>query len=401
MGAKGRSPAFLPESMQRAGERGREHVEKKTIGILGATGVVGGAALATMLTATGHRVLLGGRNPEKLRGLLAGSEDRGNFWEVDVFDASRLADFCSRCDIVINCAGPAKQVLDKVAVACLEKGIHYVDVSGDEHLYRLLLTRKAEIEAKGLRFVISAGVYPGLSEIFPSYIAEEELDSTEQLELFFAGQGDFSLNAAYDIVCSIEEDTGYGMSYCRDGEVRKIDGPFHKSCMLPQPAGKRDTYPVLTEEFCRMAHAREIRAAYFYNSYQHSGILNQFVMIKALQQYKTEEQKQHSAKLLLQQFAAKKPNVDDYTMFHLHADGLRDGAPVRLTATLLYRGDWNRLSGIVAATVAQLVTEEADKKAGCCYVSEGVSQAALIQALCRQGVELTLERSERTAGGAR
>ncbi|MGF9820024.1 saccharopine dehydrogenase family protein [Brevibacillus agri] len=376
-------------------------METKTVGILGTTGVVGGAALQTILASTGHRLLLGGRNPEKLREQLAGSEDRGDWLQVDVFDAGQLADFCGRCDIVINCAGPAKQVMDKVAVACLEKGVPYVDVSGDEHLYRHLLRRKAEIEAKGLTFIISAGVYPGLSEVFPAYVAEKELDSIEQLELFFAGQGGFSLNAAYDIVCSIEEDTGWGMSYCREGAVQKIDGPFHRSYTLPQPAGKRDTYPVLTEEFCQMARQHSIPVAYFYNSYQHSGILNQFVMIKALQQYKTEEQKRLSANMLLKQFETKQPGVEDFTMFHLNATGLRAGASVRLSSTLLYRGDWNRLSGMIAAKVAHLLTEGHGSKPGCYFAAEGVSATALIEALREQTMELTQEVSEQKGGGGR
>lgn len=363
-------------------------VEKQTIGILGATGVVGHAAVQTILSSTKHQIVLGGRNPGKLNELLAAGEGRVDCLGVDVFNKEQLHHFCSRCDVVINCAGPSKQIVDRVAIACLEHAVHYVDVSGDEHLYRELLSKKQEIEQKELLFVIAAGVYPGLSEVFPAYVAENHLDEVDLLELFFAGQGGFSLNAAYDIVCSIEEDTGWGMSYCKGGEVKKIDGPFHRSYAFPQPAGKRDTYPVLTREFSEMAKQHQIASAYFYNSYQNNAVLNQFVMIKALQQYKTEEQKLASAKLLLEQFESKKQGVDDFTMFHLHATGKRAGKKVRLESTLLYPSDWNRLSGMIAANVGLMVAEKNGNKPGCCFVSEGVSATRLIHALREQQVEL-------------
>ncbi|MFS0554777.1 saccharopine dehydrogenase family protein [Brevibacillus sp. 179-C9.3 HS] len=364
----------------------------KKIGILGATGVVGSAAVHTILSRTNHQIVLGGRNPGKLSELFPGMEDRLECLQVDVFAEEELDDFCGRCDLVINCAGPSKQIVDKVADGCLKHAIHYVDVSGDEHLYQQLLTRKQEIEEKGLSFIISAGVYPGLSEVFPAYVAEKDLDEIDLLEVFFAGQGSFSLNAAYDIVCSIEEDTGWGMYYCKQGEVKKIDGPFHRNYTFPHPAGKRDTYPVMTREFSQMASHHHIASAYFYNSYQSNAILNQFVMIKALQQYKTEEQKKASARLLLEQFETNKQGVEDFTMFHLHATGSRDGEKVRVVSTLYYPSDWNRLSGIIAATVAHLITEENNSQAGCFFVAEGVSATYLIDALREQEVEVTYDR---------
>ncbi|TPG68182.1 NAD-dependent epimerase/dehydratase family protein [Brevibacillus laterosporus] len=369
-------------------------MDKKRIGILGATGAVGREAVQTILAFTNHHVVLGGRNPETLCKLFRGMEARADCLEVDVYNEAQLHRFCGSCDIVINCAGPSKKIVDTVASACIEYAVHYVDVSGDEHLYRQLLKRKLEIEEKGLLFIISAGVYPGLSEVFPAYTAENDLDEIDLLELFFAGQGDFSLNAAYDIVCSIEEDTGLGMTYCRQGEAKKIDGPFHRNYALPLPAGKRDTYPILTQEFSQMAKQKKIRSAYFYNSFQNNSVLNQFVMIKALQQYKTEEEKMASAKLLVEQFNAKKQGVEDFTMFHLIATGNRSGKKMRLVSALLYPGDWNRLSGIIAGTVARLIAEENSKQSGCFFVAEGVSVTSLIDALRDQTIDLTHSLTE-------
>jgi saccharopine dehydrogenase-like NADP-dependent oxidoreductase len=362
-------------------------LDKKAIGILGSTGYVGSEAVKALLDSTGHNIILGGRFPEKLHEFFPGIKYRGECLQVDINNREQLHSFCSKCDIVVNCAGPSKQILDWVAAAAIENCVHYVDVSGDEHLYRLLMKRKQGIEDKKLSVIISAGVYPGLSEIFPAYIVEKYFDDVELLELFFSGRGEFSFNAAYDIVCSIEEDTGLGMTCCKNGEAKKIEGSFHTNYSLPYPAGKLDTYPILNQEFKEMAKRHKIKSAYFYNTYQNKSVLNKFIMIKALEQYKTEEQKRASAKILTEQYAKKK-DTDDFTMLHLVANGSKKGKHVKLVSNLLYKNDWNTLSGIVAANTARLVIEGNRGKKGCFTVAEGVDAADMMDLLSRQNIDL-------------
>jgi saccharopine dehydrogenase (NAD+, L-lysine-forming) len=361
----------------------------KTIGILGATGYVGEGAVETMLGFTDYTILLGGRNLEKLRTKYANRSLAIHFLHVDIFDSESLLHFCGMCDMVVNCAGPSKHILDRVAFASLEQSAHYVDVSGDEQLHQLIMKRKQEIEAKQLSFVISAGVYPGLSEIIPAYIAQTYFDEVDMLELFFAGHGEFSLNAAYDIVCSIQEDTCQGMSYCNQGTPSKIEGSFHSTYTLPSPAGKRVTYPILNYEFVSMARTYGLRSAWLYNTYADKSVLNKFVMIKALEQYLTEDQKRVSARTIADHFGTNRHSSNDYTMFHLVAIGNKKGIPVQLDAQMLYRNDWNTLSGIVAANVARLILDEDQRITGCFLAAERVSATHMIQALSDQDVVFT------------
>ena len=362
---------------------------ERTIGILGATGYVGREAARTLLALPGRNIMLGGREPEKLRQFFPEIESKGECLPVDIYNGELLAGFCSKCDILVNCAGPAKQIKDRVASAAIDQSVHYVDVSGDESLYRQLLTRKPEIEAKKLRMIVSAGVYPGLSELVPAYVAETCFDEMDLLEVFFAGQGGFSLNAAYDIVSSIEEDTGLGMHCCLKGEARKIAGAFHSSYTLPGPAGKVDTYPILHREFKQMAERYKITAAYFYNTYPNRSVLNQFMMIKALEQYKTEEQKRASAKLLTEQYAGHKAAARDFTMLHLLAGGYKNGKYLRLAANLLTNHDWNTLSGIVAANIARVLAGDNRERTGCFFAAEGIHVTELMKVLAGQNIGLT------------
>lgn len=363
--------------------------ERNIVGILGASGKVGGGAVDTMLAATDFPVVLGGRNLEKLRERYQHAEARIEFMYADVYDSDSLGRFCEQCAIVINCAGPSKQILDRVAAASIRHRAHYVDVSGDEHLYKRLLNRQRDIEEKQLSCIVSAGVYPGLSEIFPAYIAETCFDDVDSLELFFAGNGDFSLHAAYDIVCSIQEDTGLGMAYCKNGETSRIDRPIHRSYRLPSPAGEREAYPILHHEFLAAARAYRFTSALFYNTYEDPSILNKFVMIKALEQYKTEAQKQASARMLVEQFDAHQQQANEYTLFHLLATGCKSGKPLRLASTLLYNKDWNTLSGMVAAHAARLVMEDDKRVPGCYFAMEGICPVKMMNLLGEWKVDLT------------
>lgn len=360
-----------------------------TIGLLGASGKVGRGAAELLLGASGYELVLGGRDTDKLRREYGELAESVRLMKVDVFDEKELLAFCGECDVILNCAGPAKRIIDRVALAALRQSVHYVDAAGDEHLYRQLMEHLPELEAKRLSFIVSAGIYPGLSEVLPAYVSQTYFDEVEQLELFFAGAGDFSVNAAYDIVCSIEEGTGMGMAYCLNGEAGKINGPYRQTYTFSAPAGKRDAYPVLSLEFLEMARRNGLRSAWFYNTYPDRAMLAKFMTIKALQQYKTKEQKMTSARMLAAHYAASESpercaNGSDnrsYAQYQLLAKGLKDGRKLELSSQLLYRGDWNQLSGIVAASIAQLVLEDGGAEPGCFFASQGVNPGRVIEAL--------------------
>jgi len=49
---------------------------------------------------------------------------------VDVFNDASLDEFCGRCSIVVNCAGPVKVLEDRVARAAFRWRCHYLDAAG-------------------------------------------------------------------------------------------------------------------------------------------------------------------------------------------------------------------------------------------------------------------------------
>lgn len=367
-------------------------MEKQSIGIIGASGLVGVEAVKTILSSTDYKLILGGRNTDKIHEIF-NDEEKITYVQVDIFDEEQLNNFCTKCSVIVNCAGPAKKIMDKIALAAINNSKHYIDVSGDERLSQLLLVKKDEIKSKRLKIIISAGLYPGLSEIFPSFIAEKYFDAVDSLELAFAGQGGLSYNAAYDYVCSIEEDYGKGMTYLKNGKPEKVDEKAGFNISLPEPAKGFDIYPVLTDEFTRTACKYNIKSAYFFNSFQDKSILSTFMKIKILEQYKTEREKEMSAKILSEKFSIYEEK-ESFTMFHLKASGLKNGDEVKLESTLTTSYDGNSITGIVAANTAILIMEEQAIFSGSFFLPDCVNPSELMNLMETQGVRPELKFSE-------
>ncbi|WP_294350085.1 saccharopine dehydrogenase NADP-binding domain-containing protein [uncultured Clostridium sp.] len=355
----------------------------KVIGVLGATGLVGIGAVENLLLQSNIDILIGCRNIEKAKKIY-GDEIKEKIIEVDIFNLKALKEFCNKCDIVINCAGPSAKVLNIVADTCIDLGKDYIDVSGDKDIYNSLVNKAKDIEDKNILCLIGAGAYPGLTEIFPPFVANKYFDNVEKLEEFFAGCGQFSENAAYDIVSSIEKDQGYGMCYCRDGKLEKIKDNLHSSYELPTPAGKLDVYPVISDEFIRGISRSNIENAYFYNTYPNKDILMQFITIKMMEQYKTEEEKRESAKALSQKYS--EGNLE-YTMYIIEASGIKDNEKLRIKASLYYEDNWNKLTGVIAACTAILICNDNTKR-GYFYASDIIKEDLLIEKLMNCKVNL-------------
>src|SRR6218665_1184112 len=134
------------------------------IGIVGASGMVG-RAVAQHLRLAGRRGLrLGARRSEGLQREAREGEDIVAF---DLADSAQLQRFCEGCAIVVNAAGPSRQVLDRGGRASLAGGADYVDAAGDELVHELL----AGTPCGDRRLLLSAGAMPGRSALLPRFLA--------------------------------------------------------------------------------------------------------------------------------------------------------------------------------------------------------------------------------------
>ncbi|MCX0500257.1 hypothetical protein D3M71_13965 [Erwinia billingiae] len=106
----------------------------KTLLIYGATGYTG-RMIAEQATAAGLNVVLAGRDHLKLHELASELKRQASVFTLD--DADRLAQKLQGVSVVLNCAGPFAQTAEPLMNACIQLGIHYLDITAEINVYRL------------------------------------------------------------------------------------------------------------------------------------------------------------------------------------------------------------------------------------------------------------------------
>jgi hypothetical protein len=158
-------------------------------------------------------LLLGGRDLASAQALATELGGGAQAAACDVFDATSLAAFCERADVVVNCAGPYTRVLDRVARAAHAAGAHYVDPGGAAATYRRLERLAPEIAATSRSFVLGAGLIEGgtgLIAWYASAVAQATFDEVSSLDLYFGDLEEWSRAASEDILSDAFDDEALG-----------------------------------------------------------------------------------------------------------------------------------------------------------------------------------------------
>lgn len=172
-----------------------------SFGVVGGYGGTGAAVVTQLSKCCKDEILIGGRKLDKAHGLAAQFHGKVSATHLEVLDAGSLDEFCGRCAVVINCAGPTLALQDRVALAAIRRQCHYVDPGGFSYLAQRLLPHALEIANLGLSFVLSAGWVPGVSEVLPRYAASKartQMDVVESLSMYFGDSSEWSSSALRD-----------------------------------------------------------------------------------------------------------------------------------------------------------------------------------------------------------
>ncbi|MFF2523476.1 saccharopine dehydrogenase NADP-binding domain-containing protein [Streptomyces liangshanensis] len=185
---------------------------KPLIGVLGASGAVGRAAVRE-LRALGHTGLrLGGRTEAALHEIADEDPAGAETVRADATAPDGLRAFTEGCDIVLNCAGPTYLLRATVASAALAAGAHCVDVAGDDPAAEDLL-KHGDPARDGRTVVLSAGALPGLSSLLPRWLAGQGLDHASALTAYCGGLETCSPTVARDLVLSLTSGGADGAAY--------------------------------------------------------------------------------------------------------------------------------------------------------------------------------------------
>lgn len=137
--------------------------------IVGGYGAVGRVAAHTLTSWYPERVIVAGRDPARARELVR-SGDAAQAIRVDATDPGDVARVLDeRPAVVVMCVERGNAAL---ARACLERGVHYVDISATA----AILHEIAELDPLAARHaataLLSVGVAPGLSNVLARHCVE-------------------------------------------------------------------------------------------------------------------------------------------------------------------------------------------------------------------------------------
>ena len=361
--------------------------QKSTFGIVGGYGATGRAVVAELLKSGDGDFLLSRRDPAKLKSVTAGLGSRVSAERVDVLDAASLDAFCSRCSVIVNCAGPVMLLQDHVAQAALRQHCHYVDAAGMGVVKERLLPHNQEIAALGLSFVISAGWTPGLTELLPVYDyarAKSRMDSIDSVTAYSSDSGEWSASALRDGVAFIRRMGLAKPGYFHKGEwVRAKTSEASRKVDLGDPIGLRRfslfSMPELNDVGRRLTDCDFLPYVYL-SGFQNAAA---FLMIALLPLSEGS-----CVRLLRNMFRRNRLAVAGFV--EVRVVGRSQGRVAALKMRITFeagRDYW--MNAVTLATVARMVSARQGVQFGVHYLSAAIDPIALMGELRKAGVQLT------------
>jgi hypothetical protein len=358
-----------------------------TFGIVGGYGATGRIVASELWKSCDGEILVGGRDLAKGKALAAEFDSRPSAVQLDVLDDRSLEDFCSRCSIVVNCAGPVMVLQDRVAQAAFRQRCHYIDAAGMSFVKERMLPHRQEIEDLGLSFVVSAGWNPGLSELLPVYAdaqARAKMDTIESLTVYQADSGEWSTNALRDAVWYVRKSGLQSPGYFHKGAWTRVKmSQASRRVDLGDPVGPGRFAMYLTPELSEIGHRLN---NYDVFTYAYVSGFRTIMAITLMALVPLPEGL--SVRLFRNVFRRNRLPVDGLVVAHIL--GRSQGRRLALTAHVVYRERrdyW--IHGLVLATVARMVSESKGVQSGIHFLADAVDPVAFMAELRKAGVEQT------------
>jgi short subunit dehydrogenase-like uncharacterized protein len=134
----------------------------------------------------GISIILGGRTESKIKPL---AEQYSLPYRVfDLEDAATVQENIKDVKVVLHCAGPFMYTAKPMMTACLEMGVHYLDITGEIAVFEMAHDFDAQAKAKGIMMMSGTGFDIVPTDCMSAFLKSEMPDATH-LELAFAYKG--------------------------------------------------------------------------------------------------------------------------------------------------------------------------------------------------------------------
>jgi saccharopine dehydrogenase (NAD+, L-lysine-forming) len=177
--------------------------------LYGANGYTG-TLIARLATARGQRPVLAGRSAAKVGPLAAGLGLEHRVFGLD--DPAELRRGLDGVSAVAHCAGPFSATAEPMARACVDAGLHYLDITGEIEVFERLRALHERASAAGSVLLPGAGFDVVPTDCAAAMLAAA-LPGADRLDLAFLAGGGPSRGTARTAVAGL-----------RDGGRARIDG---------------------------------------------------------------------------------------------------------------------------------------------------------------------------------
>jgi short subunit dehydrogenase-like uncharacterized protein len=189
-------------------------MQEKTFIIYGAYGYTG-ELIVELCAEKGLKPILSGRSEEKLRPL---AEKLGfEYIAAETDQLSKLDEAASRSVLILNCAGPFTRTIKQMVKYCLEKGLHYTDITGEITVFEIAASFDKVAKEKRIMLMPGTGFDVVPSDCLAAFLKTQLPDAVD-LKLAFKGTGGLSHGTATTMV----ENIGAGGAIRKDGKITPV-----------------------------------------------------------------------------------------------------------------------------------------------------------------------------------
>jgi short subunit dehydrogenase-like uncharacterized protein len=194
-----------------------------TILLYGATGYTG-KLIARAAHQQGLKPILAGRNADKLRAVAEplGLESRA----FDLADAARIDAALDGVAVVLSIAGPFSTTARPMAAACIRRGVHYLDVTGEIDVFEALAARDAEAKQAGVMLLPGVGYDVVPSDCLAAHL-KRRMPGAVDLKLYIDMIG---AKMSRGTAKTMLQELPGGTRVRRGGRVVTLDRPGSGSC---------------------------------------------------------------------------------------------------------------------------------------------------------------------------
>lgn len=206
--------------------------------VLGAYGLAGEAITKGLIQFTDARIMVAGRNSEKLQQLVntVGSA-RITSRLFDVFNQPALKKACDETDLVINAIGPVSISGLEIARAVSDSGTPLIDLAVEQIHYQRLQQIEPSVKNHHTIIIPAAGLAPGFATLLMKH-AIEKLSEIETMEMFYVQGRIPDPDSGLGSIMGAVLDPLFGsMTYRKNRYVEEKFGENIREEKMPEPFG--------------------------------------------------------------------------------------------------------------------------------------------------------------------